>query len=252
MRGDRDAARRAIGRAHDGVMSGNAEFDRYQTTYSDAVNESISFAGLDVDFFARLKADDFVSLAADVLGSPSRLSALDFGCGTGILDSLLTPHFKRVAGVDVSEGLLATAAQANPAVEYKAYDGVRLPYPDDAFDSALAVCVLHHIDPPARATAAYELARVLRPDGLLAIYEHNPFNPLTRLAVSRCEFDEGVELLAKSETIALVENAGLKLVESRYLSLFPSRRPFLRKLERRVGRVPLGGQYVVAATVGRP
>ena len=27
------------------------------------------------------------------------------------------------------------------------------------------------------------------------IYEHNPLNPLTRLAVARSEFDEGVELL---------------------------------------------------------
>ena len=39
------------------------------------------------------------------------------------------------------------------------------------------------------------MRRVVRPGGLLCIIEHNPFNPLTRLAVVRCEFDRDAVLL---------------------------------------------------------
>jgi SAM-dependent methyltransferase len=225
-----------------------AEFDRYQSTYSDAVNRSIAFAGTDVDFFAELKADDLLALAGRQLGDPSKLAALDFGCGTGIMDALIAPRLGRVAGVDVSEGLTTTAAEANPGVEYRTYDGARLPYEDNAFDLAFAVCVLHHVDPMDRRPAAHELARVVRPGGMVAIYEHNPLNPLTRLAVSRCEFDEGVELLPLRETSRLLADAGMRPVEARFVAFFPWRGSWLRALEGRLSRVPLGGQYVVAAT----
>ncbi len=47
----------------------NSEFDRYQGSYRDAVNASIAFAGADVDFLARLKADDLVDTLRRNLGS---------------------------------------------------------------------------------------------------------------------------------------------------------------------------------------
>ncbi len=226
----------------------SAEFDRYESTYGDAVNKSIAFSGADVDFFADLKADDLVDVAGRRVGTPSKLAALDFGCGTGIMDARVAPRFGRLAGVDVSEGLIATAARSNPHVEYRTYDGSRLPYDDATFDLAFAVCVFHHIEPAARETAAAELARVVRPGGLVAIYEHNPLNPLTRLAVSRCEFDAGVELLRRGTTANLLAGAGLVPVEARYIAFFPWPGRGLRVVERRLGRLPLGGQYVVAAT----
>lgn len=224
-----------------------AEFDRYEASYSDAVNRSISFAGTDVDFFARLKTDDLLAVAARRLGSLQEVEALDFGCGTGIADTLLSGHFGRLHGVDVSSGLINAARAANPDVEYKHYDGEILPYEADSFDLAFAICVLHHVDPPARRSVVHELARVVRPGGLVAIYEHNPLNPLTRVAVSRCEFDEGVELLRLTETKRLLADAGLAPVEARFIAFFPWPGGALRAAERHLGRLPLGGQYVVAA-----
>jgi SAM-dependent methyltransferase len=119
-----------------------------------------------------------------------------------------------------------------------------LPYDSGSFDVAFAVCVLHHVDPAARRQFTAELARVTRPGGLTVVFEHNPFNPLTRLAVARCEFDEGVELLRRRELQRLLAPA-LREVESRYLLFVPWR---AERLERALGGVPLGAQYYVAST----
>ena len=80
------------------------------------------------------------------------------------------------------------------------------------------------------------------------IYEHKPLNPLTRLAVARCEFDEGVKLLTPGCTKPLLRDAGLELIEWRYIGFSPGRGRLLRALERYLARVPLGGQYSVAAS----
>ena len=37
-------------------------FDEYKESYSDTVNNSIGFSGLDVDFFTRVKADYLVDI----------------------------------------------------------------------------------------------------------------------------------------------------------------------------------------------
>jgi SAM-dependent methyltransferase len=225
----------------------SAKFDRYQSTYSDAVNRSISFAGAHVDFFTQLKADDIAALVRRRLGRKDEVSALDFGCGSGLTDALVAPRVGRLTGVDVSAALIESARTANPGVDYIHYDRERLPFEDGTFDLAFAICVFHHIDPPDRAAVTAELARVLRPGGLVAIYEHNPLNPLTRLAVSRCEFDDGVELLPRSETKGMLRAAGLAPVEWRYVAFFPWRGRAFRAVERVLARLPFGAQYVVAA-----
>lgn len=226
------------------------EFDEYENTYRDAVNSSIGFSGLDVDFFARLKAEDLVALVDRQLGDASAARVLDLGCGVGVTDAYMVGSVGELHGADVSQALLDTASAANPNVRYQVYDGVTLPFDGGAYDATFAVCVLHHVEPGSRAALVREMARVTRPGGLIAIYEHNPFNPLTRLAVSRCEFDEGVELLRPSETRRLLSNAGALPAESRYIAFFPWEVHSLRRLEHGLARVPLGGQYVVAGRVG--
>jgi SAM-dependent methyltransferase len=222
-----------------------ASFDRYRDSYADEVDRAIAFARTDSVFFAELKAADLVALARRRFGDAANVRALDYGCGTGALDALVAPHLGAVAGIDVSSGLLDVAARMNRGVEYQHYDGGTIPYPDGSFDLGFASCVFHHIEPSGRAAAAAELARVVRPGGIVAIYEHNPSNPLTRFVVSRCEFDEGVELLPLRETKALLRAAGLQPIESRYIAFIPWRGGLLRTLERRLARAPFGAQYVV-------
>jgi SAM-dependent methyltransferase len=130
-------------------------------------------------------------------------------------------------------------------VGYRSYNGERLPYENGAFDLVFTICVVHHVPPQQWRAFVAELARVVRPGGALVVMEHNPLNPLTRLAVSRCEFDENAELLARRRTEALVRGTGLRLHDSRYVVFFPWAHPIFRRLERALRRIPLGAQYVV-------
>ncbi len=75
------------------------------------------------------------------------MRALDVGCGVGVTDAHLAGRFAELQGVDTSEEAIRRAAAANPGVLYRAYDGDRLPYEDETFDLAFAICVMHHVDP---------------------------------------------------------------------------------------------------------
>ena len=81
----------------------------------------------------------------------------------------------------------------------------------------------------------------------MAVFEHNPLNPLTRLVVARCEFDEGVQLLPTREVRDLLAEAGLQPIERRYILFFPWRASFLQRLEARLAALPLGAQHLTAA-----
>ena len=221
------------------------EFDRYRETYEAAVEDAIGFAGQEHSFYVEAKARRLLELARRRLG-PEPPRALDVGCGVGLTDGWLLPHVASLHGVDVSEGMVERAREANPAAAYEVYDGTRLPYADASFDLVFAICVLHHVEPREREGFASELARVTRPGGLVAVFEHNPLNPLTRRVVRDCAFDEGVELLGRRELERLLRAGGLHVTDAEYLLFFPWRgRPFAAA-ERALRRVPLGAQYVVA------
>jgi SAM-dependent methyltransferase len=221
-----------------------AEFDRVGETYEAAVDEAISFAGKEHDFYLQAKARRLLELARRHLG-PGRPSALDVGCGPGLFDRHLGSSFE-LHGVDVSPAMVERARETNPEASYRVYDGRRLPYDDRELDVTFAVCVLHHVDPPDRPALVAEMARVTRPGGLTLVFEHNPLNPLTRRVVRDCAFDEGIELLGRRELERLYRAAGLDVLGVEYLLFFPWRAD---ALERRLTRLPLGAQYVVA---GRP
>lgn len=223
-------------------------FDRYRDSYGDEVDRAVAFARADAELFTELKALDLIQLIQRHFSDGRTVRALDFGCGTGALDAPVAPHVASIVGVDVSQGLLDAAKQANPHVEYRHYDGRQLPYPDASFDLAFASCVFHHIEPTDRHAAAAEVARVVRPGGVVALYEHNPINPLTRLAVSRCAFDTGVDLLGAASAQDLLVEAGLQPVEMRFIVFFPWRGRLLRATEKLLARLALGAQYVVVAT----
>jgi len=223
-----------------------SDFDRYGDSYEQAVGDAIGFGGKEHAFYLEAKARALLELVRRELGDPAHLHALDVGSGPGSLHPYLT-EIGALEGVDVSQALVERAAAANPNVHYQPYDGRTLPFPDARFDLAFAVNVFHHVEPPDRAGLAAELARVVRPGGIVAVFEHNPLNPLTRLVVARCEFDEGVLLLSTRKVRELLAHAGLHPLERRYILFFPWRAAFLQRLEARLGPVPLGAQHLTAA-----
>ena len=114
------------------------------------------------------------------------LRILELGCGHGsLLRSLL--HYGADAhlleGVDVDRGRVGRARASLPEVSLSVGDVASLPYRDGAFDVAFAFTLLSSVlDGRERRNGAAEALRVLRPGGLLVVYDFwvNPLNRRVR------------------------------------------------------------------------
>ena len=93
------------------------------------------------------------------------------------------------------------------------------------------------------------MRRVVRPGGAVAVIEHNPLNPLTRLAVLRCPFDEDAVLISRRKAGQLFQAAGLSEIEGEHFLLFPFANAFARKVEGWFSGLPLGAQYICSGRV---
>ncbi len=96
--------------------------------------------------------------------------ALDYGCGAGRSSRLLKRQGFEVTGVDISDAMLDTARELDPAGEYLKIDPARVPFPDSSFDLAFSSLVFFEIPTVAGMTeAAAEIRRVLKPGGVFIL-----------------------------------------------------------------------------------
>jgi ubiquinone/menaquinone biosynthesis C-methylase UbiE len=221
------------------------EFDKYDASYEQAVDESIAFSGLKVQLFTKAKADYVLQHLRRHFGATDRLDLLDVGCGIGTYQHYLAKSVGSTTGVDISRACIERARRDNPTSKYEVYDGRALPFASESFDAAYAICVMHHVPPPRWPDFLIEMRRVLRPGGLAFVFEHNPYNILTRKAVSSCVFDKDAVLMTASKAVGLFRDAGLRAVKSRYILTIPPIAPWLRSVDRAFARVPIGAQYYV-------
>jgi len=103
----------------------------------------------------RPKVEALLAALPDPLPSPT----VDLGAGTGLASRI---SGARLIQLDASRAMLARAG--GPRIQGDLY---RLPFRDDAFAAALSATALIHFDDPAPALR--EMARVVRPGGLLAL-----------------------------------------------------------------------------------
>jgi SAM-dependent methyltransferase len=224
-------------------------FDEYRDSYGQAVEGSIRFSGLRHEFFLKAKADLLRRLVVErgLQQDGAGVRALDIGCGIGSLHRHLEGVFASMDGCDVSEESILRARRINPRVDYSICRSALLPYDNGAFDLAFASCVLHHVVPEAWCDFLREMRRVLRPGGVACIIEHNPWNPLTRLAVLRCPFDKDAVLLRARRVETLFRGAGFREIHSEHILLLPWTGALAGKVERALAALPLGAQYACSA-----
>ena len=101
-------------------------------------------------------------------------TVLDVGCGPGALTAELVRRLgpESVAAVDPSEPFVAAARTRHPGVDVVQASAEQLPFPDGAFDTALAQLVVHFMTDPV--AGLIEMARVTRRDGVIAacVWDH--------------------------------------------------------------------------------
>jgi SAM-dependent methyltransferase len=211
------------------------EFDRYASSYEDLVRAAAGWSGGTVREFAEHKAG-----VLDRHFDPA--SILDFGCGVGVLTAALRQTFPgaEVDGYDPSpKSVEACLARVGGRFT------TELGELGTGYDLIVISNVLHHVAPSFRPRLMSAVREHLAPGGALAVFEHNPINPATRLVVSRCEFDHDAILVEPAECRALVEGAGMQHDATHYVLFFPPKLRWLWRWERHLGKLPLGAQYLV-------
>jgi ubiquinone/menaquinone biosynthesis C-methylase UbiE len=105
---------------------------------------------------------------------PAGAEVLEVGCGTGVLTRVLAglPGVETVVGTDPAPALLERArelATNSDRVSFQQADGRCLPFDAETFDVVVLDSVLSHMPGPEAALA--EAFRVLRPDGVVAVFD---------------------------------------------------------------------------------
>ncbi len=228
-----------------------AEFDKFAEEYKSLHGKNVASSGESPEYFAEYKMKDLKKIVEVTPAVPVSGNFLDFGAGIGASVPFFRKHLPlaHLTCVDVSKNSLEIAASNfGNTVDYVTFDGTYLPFADNSFDAAYACCVFHHISPKEHIHHLRELRRVLKTNGIIVIYEHNPFNPLTVRAVNTCPFDENAILIRAEAMKARLKSAEFGSTEISYRVFFPKFLSSIRWMEDWLMWLPLGAQYYVRAS----
>jgi SAM-dependent methyltransferase len=225
-------------------MTTNLAFDAYVDNYNEALARGLRVSGENKFTFAERRLRWLAKSLSEINERPS--AVLDFGCGIGDSSALLVKilEAETYVGVDNSQKAIQYANSKFASVG-------RFVTPDHAiaeygsFDLAHCNGVFHHIPPVDRPLAADYIYRSLRRGGIFAFWENNPVNPGTRYIMSRIPFDHDAEMLSARAASHLLAEAGFKILQCRFLFVFPRMLKYLRFLEPRLSVLPIGAQYQI-------
>jgi trans-aconitate methyltransferase len=219
--------------------------------YDSMLNQGLRLSGESRAFFLEGRVKELGRLLPKSF-APRKI--LDFGCGIGDSTAHLAATFpgaSLVVGADTAERALEHAQKTHGSTRIRFVPMSALERDESGFDLCYVNGVFHHIPPSERAGAMGMLFRSMTPGAVLALFENNPWNPGTRLVMSRVPFDRDAVTLTIPETRRMVRDAGFtEQIAVRTLFYFPRALSMLRPLEPVLGGLPLGAQYGVIARRG--
>ena len=170
------------------------------------------------------------SLLEPCLAGSKELRVLDAGCGSGF-NLVALARLGRASGIDLSPEAIQFCRERGVRVARAGL--LSLPFPAGAFDVVTSFDVIYHDWVSDDRAAVAEMARVLKPDGMLLVR-------VPALEALRGAHDAEVltrRRYTRGELRALLEGCGLPVVRSTYCNslLFPllfAR----RRLDRLLGR----------------
>lgn len=114
-----------------------------------------------------------------------RMSLLDVGASTGILDNFLSQSFSKVTGIDIDSNAIDYAVKtfSSGHLDFQVGDAMSLDFPDNSFDVVVCSQVYEHV--PDAGKMMEQIFRVLKPAGVcyfaagnrLAYHEHHHHLP---------------------------------------------------------------------------
>src|SRR5579864_3142412 len=220
----------------------STNFDEFSQDYKSLLDRSVACSGESSEYFAEYKA----SYVARRLGQGFQGKILDYGCGIGLLSGYLSKHLPQaiIHGYDVSEQSIGEIA---PGLREQGLFSSSLERMDSDYHAVVISNVMHHIPPAERQSTICGLAKRTRVAGKVFIFEHNPWNPLTRWVVKHCPFDKDAVLLRPKETAAYLRSANVPVSRRDYVVFFPRVLGKLRWLEPLLAWLPFGTQYALVA-----
>jgi SAM-dependent methyltransferase len=197
---------------------------------------------------------------ADLAGVRPGQRLLDVGCGPGALTAELVRRAgpDAVSAVEPSASFAAAVRERLPGVDVRQSAAEQLPFPDGAFDAALAQLVVHFMTDPVLGLR--EMGRVTRPGGVVAacVWDHaGGRGPLTAFWSAVRELDPAAhdesDLAGAREghLPALFAQAGLVRAQATTLTIRVRHASFEHWWERFTLGVGPAGAYVASLTPDR-
>jgi SAM-dependent methyltransferase len=114
---------------------------------------------------------DYPPTVLDLVPLPREAEVLDLGAGTGKLTRVLTERYRRVIAVEPLDRMRAILERVVPVADSLAGSAEAVPLADASVDGVFAGQAFHWF---ANDQAVAEIARVLRPGGVLALIWNGP------------------------------------------------------------------------------
>ncbi|HJS87481.1 MAG TPA: class I SAM-dependent methyltransferase [Acetobacteraceae bacterium] len=149
---------------------------------------------------------------------------LDAGIGTG-RNIQFYPVAAKVTGIDLSPAMLARARRrarvSKAAVDFRRMDVTRLDLPTDSFDAAVASFLFCVLPDELQVPGLRELARVVKPGGIVRFLEYVRPRGRVRRVVARIwepwiAWAYGASFGRRTEEH--IPEAGLELIEARFVA----------------------------------
>lgn len=228
-----------------GINNGNplkVDFDKFSHNYREELKSCSGLLRKGDVFFAFVKLH---CLKNWVFTNNGPYEILDFGCGIGALSGFLAKDFPsfQIYGYDISQKCLSVGKENNAGVKNVQFVN-NLPQ-GKKYDLIIVANVFHHIKPQERVDTLCFLKELLKTKGKIVIFEHNPFNPLTRFIVKSCSFDSDAVLIWRHEFCKLTKTSGIEVAKKFYILFFPWAGRIFRRAEVLLKDVPLGAQYML-------
>jgi ubiquinone/menaquinone biosynthesis C-methylase UbiE len=158
------------------------------------------------------------SAVLDAIGPVEGEKILEIACGTGRFTVMLAERGADITGLDISGPMLRQgrekAGAANVDVEFMRGDAGRLPFPDDHFDTVVAMRFFHLADTPASFLS--EMRRVARETVFF-----DTFKRYSTRSIYNWALPMGSRLYSRREVLELLSKADLRLADEAHDFVLP-------------------------------